>query len=101
MAWSKRTNEALKAWLSPITAHTNHPIDDARFYDFIAFVWIDEKRIWDEGLALDNLKRIAQELHPSWPLETIEELVHDRLSEGSKILAFLSNAREKELLSQF
>jgi hypothetical protein len=87
--------------LTPDTAHTKHPIDDARFYDFIAQVWIDEEKIWDEALARDNMKRIAQELHPSWDTDMIEEFINNRISVGSTILDFLSNAKEKELLIQF
>jgi hypothetical protein len=100
MVWSNKTDEALREWLSPETAHTNHPNDDARFYDFITNVWMDESKIWDESLSRDIMKRIAQELHPSWPIETIENFINERISEGTTILDFLSNAKEKGLLSQ-
>jgi hypothetical protein len=101
MTWSIRTDEALREWLSPETAHAHHEIDDARFYDFIACVWIDEQRIWDEGVARDNMKQIAILLHPSWPPDTIENFINDRLSEGTTILDFLLNAKKKGLLTGF
>ena len=97
MTWSRETENALEAWLAPETAHKSHSLDDARFYDFISYVWIDVQSIWDEELAREKMNRKAKELHPNWQPDMIENFINDRLSEGSLILDFLSNAKEKGL----
>lgn len=97
MTWSRETKNALEAWLAPETSH----IDDTRFYDFISYVWIDVQSIWNEALARENMIRKAKELHPNWQSDMIEGFINDRLSEGSLILDFLSNAKGKGLLNQF
>jgi hypothetical protein len=98
MTWSQKTEEALQAWLAPDTAHERNPHDDARFYDFILNVWIDEQGIWDEALARQKLKQKAQQLHPQWQSNMIDSFIDERRSEGTLILDFLSNAKEKGLL---
>lgn len=100
MAWSQKTQEALKAWLAPDTAHESSPHDNSRFYEFIFYVWMDEQGIWDEALARQEMKQKAQQLHPEWPSDMIGSFIEERRSEGTLILDFLSSAKEKELLSR-
>ena len=98
MTWSPKTEEALRAWLAPDTAHDRNPHDDSRFYEFIFYVWIDEQGIWDEALARQKMKQKAQQLHPEWPSDMIDSFIEERRSEGTLILDFLSNAKEKGLM---
>ena len=100
MTWSQKTEEALQSWLAPDTAHGRNPHDYARFYDFILNVWIDEQSKWDEALARQKMKQKAQQLHPEWPSDMIDSFIEERRSEGTLILDFLLNAKEKELLSK-
>ncbi|MBW2165938.1 MAG: hypothetical protein JRG74_07525 [Deltaproteobacteria bacterium] len=97
MTWSQETEEALQAWLAPDTAHDINPHDNSRFYDFIFNVWIDEQGIWDEALAKQKMKQKAAQLHPVWSPQMIAEFIDERRSEGTLILDFLSNAKEKGL----
>ena len=98
MTWSLKTEEALQAWLAPDTAHEGNPHDDSRFYEFIFYVWLDEQGIWDEALARQKMKQKAQQLHPQWQSNMIDSFIEERRSEGTLILDFLSNAKEKGLL---
>lgn len=100
MNWSKETEKALQTWLVTNTAYTSHPFDDARFYDFILLVWIDVQGIWDEPMARQKMKQKAAGLHPDWSAQMIEKFIDERLSEGTLILDFLSNAKEKGLLTK-
>lgn len=107
MAWSNETNKALRQWLAPETAHTNHPNDEARFYYFIVCVWADEQGLWDEALAREYMKQVAVELHPEWfAPDTNDEdhmankIIDDRLQKGTLILDFLSFAKKNSLMKR-
>lgn len=100
MNWSEEIEKALQTWLAPDTTHTSHPLDDARFYDFILQVWIDVQGIWDESMARQKIKQKAAQLHPDWSLQMIDEFIDKRRSEGTLILDFLSNAKEKGMLTK-
>ena len=62
MVWSEQTEEALRHWLGPETWYTGHPCDDARFSVFVASVWNDEHRIWDEAVVREKIRNMAIEL---------------------------------------
>jgi len=100
MNWSEEIEKALQTWLAPDTAHTSHPLDDTRFYDFILQVWIDVQGIWDESMARQKIKQKAAQLHPDWSLQMIDEFIDKRRSEGTLILDFLSNVKEKGMLTK-
>ena len=87
MEWSEQTKEALQQWLGPHTWYKNHPIDDARFSLFIASVWNDGHRFWNEALAREKISQEAIRLHPGQdPLAN--EVAKERGAEGSTILNF-------------
>src|SRR5262245_23442261 len=90
MAWSEQTKEALKQWLGPDTWYARHPIDDARFCIFVASVWNDEHRIWDEGMAREIIREQAKQLHPGLD-DLAEKVAEKRVSEGTTILDFLAH----------
>lgn len=98
MFWSKKTEEALEAWLAPDTAYDGNPHDDSRFYEFIFYVWLDVQGIWDEALARQRMKQKSKQLHPQWQSDMIDSFIEKRRSEGTLILDFLSSAKEKGLL---
>ena len=98
MPWSQKTEEALQSWLAPDTAHDRTPHDDSRFHDFVFNVWIDEQGIWDEALARQKMKQKAHQLHPQWQSNMIDSFIEKRKSEGTLILDFLSDVRQKGLL---
>lgn len=98
MPWSNETDKALRIWLDPETAHTNHPSDNDHFHHFIARVWADEQGLWDEALAREKMKHAVQELHPEWfgpdaTDEYMDKFIEDRLRKGTDILDFLSFAK--------
>lgn len=98
MAWSEKTQEALKAWLAPSTAHEGNSDDDSRFYEFIFDVWIDESRIWDERLASQRMKKEAKLQHDDWQSSMIDSFIEKRRSQGSLILDFLNSVKKKGLM---
>ena len=95
MSWDEETQEALRAWLGPATAHTEHHLDNARFYKFITQVWRVCQGLWDEALARDRIAAAARELHPDWPEDLVTEIVETRRQQGTLILDFLSSLREQ------
>ena len=99
MVWSHETERALEAWLAPDTAYDGNPHDAARFYEFIFRVWLDVRGIWDEALARQKMKERAKQLHPQLQSNMIDSFIDRRRSEGTLILDFLSNAKEKGLLA--
>jgi hypothetical protein len=94
MEWNEQTQGALRVWISSLTAHKEHPLDDARFYQFIAQVWRVRQGLWDEALARERMKVAAQELHPDWPEDLVNKIVETRRQQGTLILDFLSSLRE-------
>jgi hypothetical protein len=101
MTWSIESEKALKAWLAPDTANSGNPFDEKRFYDFIAYVWIDLQDVWDESLARDKIKLKVKQLHSDWYPDSINDLLDNYLSKGTLILDFMSNAKKEELLTKF
>jgi hypothetical protein len=100
MSWNTSTMKALERWLRPSTAYKEHPIDDARFYGFIAQVWFECQGLWDEDLAREEMTSTAKRLHPEWPDDLISGFVEDRKEQGTLILDFLSSLRANgEVLS--
>jgi hypothetical protein len=100
MSWNASTIKALERWLAPETSYKEHPIDDARFYSFIAQLWSERPGLWDEGLAREEMTSTAKRLHPEWPDDLISEFVEDRKEQGTLILDFLSSLRDQgEVLS--
>ena len=92
MKWSDETMEELRTWLAPGTWYKNHPCDDSRFYVFVASVWNDEHRLWDEAAAREIIANKAVELHPN-SNDLAKEVAAKRISEGTSILDFLSLLR--------
>lgn len=95
MGWNEETQEGLRAWLAPSTAHTEHPLDSARFYRFIAQVWRVRQGIWDETLAKERMSAVARDLHPDWPESLVTEIVETRRRQGTLILDFLTSLRDQ------
>jgi hypothetical protein len=95
MVWNEEVQAALRAWLAPSTAHTEHPLDDARFYNFIAQVWRARQGIWDETVAKERMSAAARDLHPDWPADLVSKLVETRRQQGTLILNFLASLREQ------
>lgn len=100
MSWNANTMNALERWLGPSTAYKEHPLDDARFYSFVAQVWCERQGLWDESLAREEMAKAAKRLHPEWSLDLISGFVEKRHEQGTLILDFLSSLREHgEVLS--
>ncbi len=95
MAWSEQTMQALEHWLGPETWYKRHPIDDARFHVFIASVWNDEHRIWDEVQAREIIRQEARRLHPGSD-QLAAQVAEKRVTEGTTILDFLWHLREEK-----
>ncbi len=93
MDWSKSTLEAMRHWLGPGTWHKTHPIDDARFFVFVASVWNDEHKIWDETVARERIRHEALRLHPGSD-DLAAKVAERRVSQGAIILDFLAHLRE-------
>ncbi|MEQ8791758.1 MAG: hypothetical protein RIC55_36180 [Pirellulaceae bacterium] len=98
MPWSPQTTTALRNWIGKPTWHTSHPLDEQRFYRFIAAVWRDEHGIWNEALARETMVREAMSLDPEIGREFAEEEVDLWRSKGTLILDFFSNMRELGML---
>ncbi len=92
MTWSDDTKEALRQWLAPSTWHTGHPTDDSRFCVFVASVWNDEQKLWDEAEARQIIANKAMALHDGIG-DLAKEEAAKRVREGSTILDFLSLLR--------
>jgi len=90
--------QALNDWLSPETWYKEHPIDDGRFFVFVASVWSDVHRIWDEAAAREIIASHARDLHPGFD-ELSTKVAEKRVSQGTLILDFLSNLSEAQKLA--
>ena len=102
MTWSDKTNEALRAWLRPRTWDTDSADDRSRFFVFVASVWNDEHRLWDEAEACEIIANEAEKLHPDSG-DRARTVAKKRVFEGTRILDFLWLLRKKgrfELLSR-
>lgn len=95
MEWSESTLEAMQRWLAPGTWHKTHPLDDGRFCLFVASVWNDEHKLWDEPVARERIRNEAIRLHPGCD-DLAAEVAKRRVSEGSEILDFLAHLREDD-----
>ena len=95
MKWNEDVQAALRAWLAPSTAHKEHPVDDARFYRFIAEVWRAHHGLWDEALVRDRIAAVATVLHPDWAEEIVAKIVESRRKHGTLILDFLTSLHER------
>ena len=102
MNWSEETKEALHGWLGRGAAYKKHPIDNERFYIFLAHVWQDCGTLWDEATAREIMKHKARELHPEaeWSDSFIDSFVRERVSEGTNILEFLVTLKAKGALNE-
>jgi hypothetical protein len=98
MQWSEQTMRALSAWLGPDTWYKQHAFDDGRFYTFVASVWRDEHRIWDESGARERICDVALRLHPDCAV-LAAEVARTRVSQGTTILDFLSHMRRQQQLA--
>jgi hypothetical protein len=92
MAWSQQTEEALHRWLAPETWYKGHPIDDARFSVFVASVWNDAHKVWDEVRTREIIRNKAIELHPGCD-DLANEVAERRVSQGTGILDFFSHVK--------
>lgn len=90
MAWSENTMVKLRNWVGLSTYYKHHPLDDDRFYSFIAAIWNEKQCLWDEQSASDIMENEAKKLHPEDNDALIEKVVSERRSEGTLILEFLS-----------
>lgn len=99
MSWSNETQQKLRDWLGAETSYKFHPIDDERFYEFIASVWREKRGIWDESQALEAMLREAKRLHSEWGEDLIQTFVEERLSQGTLILDFLTSIEESSNIS--
>jgi len=100
MSWSPKTMEMLDSWIGLDTAHEHHGNDEVIFYLFIAHVWKDYHRAWDETEAKDILKRKAEEYHPEWSSELISKMVEERTKTGTLILEFLRHLKTKNNITE-
>src|SRR5687767_13416140 len=97
VTWSDRTFEFLRAWLDLEGWHVRNAVTDRHFLIFMASVWADEHKIWDEQRACEVIGNLARELHPDLADTTITETLRDRrCPQGSLILDFLATVDEEE-----
>jgi len=89
-AWSPRTQEALRSWLSLNNWHIRHAVTDRHFFVFVASVWADQHNIWDEQEACQVIGALARQLHPSLPDDVLADALRFRCYHGSQILDFLA-----------
>lgn len=70
---NEETKKILKIFFGPSTWTTNHPLDENRFFDFIATAY----KYGDKGLSQDNLENVAKEMKGDSLIEhEIEKLGH-------------------------
>jgi len=86
--------QSLRTWLSSAKWHEHHPVDDPKFYDFIAAVWDETQRLWDEIAAKDLIASEAEECHPELK-HLVPQAVTRAHEEGTLILDFLCRMKEQ------
>ena len=96
MAWGQQTMEALRRWLNPSTWYTGNPIDEERFFLFIATAWNEQHTIWDEAAAREILPNEVRKPHPELGENPMPDVPGRCKSDGTLILDFLSRVQDNK-----
>jgi len=90
MEWTTQTVSAMRSWLASAISYNSGPNEDDKLYLFVAHVWHDQKKVWDEAHIRDVFRREAKELGDDPDSDHVSEVIRIGLSKGTMLLEFLS-----------
>lgn len=88
------TKDALETWLKPSTWHTNHPLDEGRFYDFVFAAWTEKQGLWDEAYTREVITKTCLQWQPNHNKEDRARVIDNAMSKGTTILDFLCQMKD-------
>ncbi len=90
---SHELHAAMERWLRIDTWHTNHPLDEERFFDALLIAESEGPRNFNVDHFLDVAHELVEKHHPKFNAEFRDEVLSGKAISAETIMSYLQHSR--------